>query len=169
MCGVGHAWAVVCLVHETVVVVVFIRATIGFNVIFRSGYPADGSLWTGIVIIEDAVFIVVSIFGSISATVAVMVGDAVRGPPHITGRAIVLFIDHGIAVDIVIADITVGVGVQVGLVVICRFGAVVNAVENAVQIQVGFVQPEAHVVLLALVKGVRAKSAIIVGNEGHHR
>ena len=70
---IGDVRAVVRLVNEPVLVVVLVRASVLFNVVLFVRDPSNGSFWTCIVLVEDAVFIVVKVFGDVSASVPVVI------------------------------------------------------------------------------------------------
>ena len=97
-----------------------------------------------------------------------MVGHGVRNPSHVPGRAIIVHVQHPVAVNIIVACVTVCISVEVGLVAVGELGAVVQPVKDPVEVEVGLVQPNAHVVMVALQEGVSAVGSIAVGDKRDH-
>ena len=98
-----------------------------------------------------------------------MVRESIGHPTDLTGGAFVHFVQHTIAVYIWVAGIAIGITVKIDLVAVGDLWTVVNAVKHAVKVEVCFVQPNPHVVLISLVKGMSTIEAVAIGNEGDDR
>ena len=98
-----------------------------------------------------------------------MVGVGVGLPAHLTEVAIIARIVDAVVVVILIAEVAKSVSVVVFLIGVGKLWAVVNPVENAVQIQIGFIHPHADINLVSLVKHMGSVHAVVVGGESNNR